>query len=87
MAEDRVAGHRAGETDVYVCEQCDTHRTMVVLDDARLWKPLGTSGYYASVDPGEVDPPIAPTLYRCHSCGWETTKPRRDTAPLADPSD
>lgn len=86
MPEDRVARHRAGETDVYVCERCDAHRTMVELDDARLWKPI-EGGYYALVDPGEVDPPIAPTLYRCKSCGWETTKPRRDTGPWAEPSD
>ena len=76
--------HWAGEVDGYVCEQCDAHRTMIYKTDARLWKEIG-GGNYASVDPGEVDPPLAPAVYICKSCRWETTEPRKDTGPWAPP--
>lgn len=82
MSDERVARHRVGDVEGYVCERCDAHQTMVELDDARAWKPI-EGGYYASVD-GPFHPPLAPTLYRCKHCGWETTTPRRDTGPWAE---
>jgi hypothetical protein len=83
VAEKPPARHRVEEVEGYVCERCDTHRTMPYYTDERLWKPIA-GGYYASVDPGEVDPPLAPARYVCNSCGWETSEPRKDTGPWAD---
>jgi len=85
MPDDHVERRYIGEVEGYVCERC-THRTMARLDDARRWEPVEIEGqpHAAREVPEPLDPPAAPTLFRCKSCGWETTKPRRDTGPWAD---
>jgi hypothetical protein len=61
-------------SDRYVCDSCDAWVEMERLADARGWEQIdgGDKGVgWASIDPGSLDPPLQPTLYRCSRCGYE----------------
>jgi hypothetical protein len=63
-----------GDSDRYVCDGCDAWAPMERMGDARCWEQItdadGQVGF-ASIDPGSLDPPPQPTLYRCTRCGHE----------------
>ena len=87
MADERVARIRLEDGEGFVCEgACGSPQTMAQLDDARRWEAIHKPGEAQALrlitEP--LNPPAAPTLYRCKRCGRETTKPRTGTGPWAD---